>query len=160
MRCKLRFFKLCFCFVLLGVFFIQVPLGMTQDSGEELSGLLKRVVLLSAAMHSQGYTVVHIEVDKLEKGQRYSKTRKLFSSNRYKIVGIGGVGTSDVDIKLYDENMNLIDKDTSFDNVPEVDVSPKWNGNFTIQTSVISLEPGYSPESEYFFCYICGFKRK
>lgn len=149
-----------FVCLIIGFLLLHNSQAYTQDSDEELKGLLERVILLSAAMHSQGYTVVHIEVDKLQKGQNYSTSRKLFKDNHYKIVGFGGVGISDLDIKLYDENDNLIDEDTSNDNVPEVDVSPRWSGKFYIRTSVFSLENGYSTSNEYFFLYIIGFKHK
>lgn len=130
-----------------------------QDSGVEVAGLLQRLLALSAALHQNNYTIVHIEVDKLEKGQSYAVTRALHSSNRYKIVGVGGVGIKDLDIYLHDQNGNLIDKDISRDNLPEVDVAPRWSGDFRIRINLYELEDEYSSEYEYFFCFIIAFKR-
>ena len=146
--------------LVVGLMFLVNAQSYAKDPDEEVSGLLQRIILLSAKMHQQGYTIVHIEVDKLEQGQKYMTSRRLFNDNHYKIAGIGGVGISDLDIKLYDSNNNLIDEDTSTDNIPEVYVSPRWSGDFFIRTSFHSLSRGYPTNSEYFFCYMVGFKRR
>ena len=43
------------------------------------------------------------------------------------------VGTGDIDIKVYDENGNLVAADTKSDNVPIVNWTPAWTGPFTIK---------------------------
>ena len=84
--------------LVVGLMFLVNAQSYAKDPDEEVSGLLQRIILLSAKMHQQGYTIVHIEVDKLEQGQKYMTSRRLFNDNHYKIAGIGGVGISDLDM--------------------------------------------------------------
>jgi len=149
--------------VLFGVAFIAViALAVSAyavTTEEELEGLLGRIELLVATLNQQGYTIVHIEVDKLEKGQSYIASREFFTANDYVIAGIGGIGIGDLDVQLYDGKDNLIDEDNSDDNLPVVEVSPKFNGKYKVKVTPYSLEADADPEGEYFFCYIIGFKR-
>ena len=131
-----------------------------QTADEELSVLLKRVIQLSISLQNQGYTVVHIGVDKLKITEEYTTSRLLHQGNEYKIAGIGGVGTNDLDIELYDENMNIIDEDRSIDSVLVVVAFPAWSGKFFLKINVASLDQGYSRNGEYFFCYVFGYKRR
>jgi hypothetical protein len=50
----------------------------------------------------------------------------------YHFFGIGSENV-DLDMWLYDENGNLIDSDTGPDNIPVVQVTPRWNGKFFIK---------------------------
>ena len=46
---------------------------------------------------------------------------------------VAALGDGDLDIKVYDENGNLITKDTASDGAPEVSWTPEWTGRFTIK---------------------------
>jgi len=129
-----------------------------QTQEEELVGLLQRLVLLTAKLYDDGYTIVHIEVDKLYRGQSYTDRRELFSSNYYRIIGMGGVGVKDLDLSIHDMYGNLITKDELTDNIPQLDVRINQTSNFTIKTSLYALEASYA-NTEYFFCYLIAFKR-
>ncbi|MFZ4660914.1 MAG: hypothetical protein ACOYNY_28130 [Caldilineaceae bacterium] len=130
-----------------------------QSQSDELNGLLERLATLSTALDAKGYTVVHIGVERLEKGEGYTFSRDLYTGNNYVIVGMGGVGVADLDIKLYDGNNRLIDEDTSQENLALVDVVPTRSGVFKIQPSIYSLQPGYTNDDEYFVMYLIAFKR-
>jgi hypothetical protein len=130
-----------------------------QSQSDELNGLLERLAALSIALDAKGYTVVHIGVERLEKGEGYTFSRDLYTGNNYVIVGMGGVGVADLDIKLYDGNNRLIDEDTSQENLALVDVVPTRSGVFKIQPSIYSLQPGYTNDDEYFVMYLIAFKR-
>lgn len=130
-----------------------------QSQSDELNGLLERLAALSTVLDTKGYTVVHIGVERLEKGEGYTFSRDLYTGNNYVIVGMGGVGVADLDIKLYDGNNRLLDEDTSEENVAVVDVVPTRSGVFKIQPSIYSLQPGSSNDDEYFVMYLIAFKR-
>ena len=49
------------------------------------------------------------------------------------IVEVIGDGDTDLDLYVYDENDNLIDKDIELDDHPVCIVSPKWTGTFRIK---------------------------
>jgi hypothetical protein len=142
------------------LFICAAPMFAAETSDDsELEGLLTRIGIIAHTLTEKGYAIVHIEVDKLEKNQTYTASRQLYDVNDYVIMGIGGVGVKDMDMKLYDENDNLIDKDESEDNVPLLQVTPKADGKYYIKTTVASLESDVDQEGEYFFCWIIGFKR-
>jgi len=151
--------KLALCFILAAIVSAPYFRILAQDPEEELTGLLERIEALVTTLYQQNYTIVHIEVDKLQADQTYTASRKLFSENDYAIIGVGGIGIADLDLELRDENDNLIDKDESEDNIPVLEVSPKKDGKYYIKTKVYSLEEGANADDEYFFCWIIGFKR-
>lgn len=51
----------------------------------------------------------------------------------YKLVAACDNDCSDIDMKLFDQNGNLIDSDVSGDDIPIVDVTPSWSGPFTVE---------------------------
>ena len=48
-------------------------------------------------------------------------------------VDIVGDGDTDLDVYIYDENGNLIDRDTDYDDRPCVMWTPRWTGTFVIK---------------------------
>jgi hypothetical protein len=127
---------------------------------EELADLLVKMAAISAKLADGGYTIAHIEVDRLQKGQIYSASRTLYGGNSYKIVGVGGKGIGDLDMKLTDEDGATIAKDTETDNVPIVDASPKREGTYTVKVVASAMEKGFDPDGEYYFCWVIAFKRQ
>jgi hypothetical protein len=136
----------------------SLPKALTGDK-EELADLLVKMAAISAKLMETGYTVVHIEVDRLQKGQIYSASRTLHGGNSYKIVGLGGKGIGDLDMKLVDSDGDTVAKDTEADNVPIVDIAPKTEGSYTVKVAAAAIEKGFDPESEYYFCWVIAFKR-
>ena len=55
----------------------------------------------------------------------------------YVIVGVCDEDCSDFDLRLYDENGNLIAKDTKRDSTPVVAVTPSWNARFTVRSIMV-----------------------
>ena len=51
----------------------------------------------------------------------------------YAIVGVCDNDCRDIDLKLYDDNGNLISSDTQRDSTPIIRVTPRWNARFTIR---------------------------
>jgi len=72
----------------------------------------------------------------LSKGDSYTITTTLYSGNSYTLVAAGDSSVRDLDIILYDENWNEIDKDTQSDALPIVKVSPRWSGTFYIKVKM------------------------
>jgi hypothetical protein len=58
------------------------------------------------------------------------RTYNLQAGVDYYFIGECDQDCSDLDIKLYDENYNLVDQDVKPDNSPVVHVRPKWTGQF------------------------------
>lgn len=132
----------------------------TIGDKEELADLLVKMAAICAKVTEAGYTVAHVEVDRLVKGKVYAASRTLYAGNNYKIVGIGGKGIADLDMKLEDEDGATVAKDTETDNVPIVDVTPKAEGSFTVKVAASAMEKGFDPEAPYYFCWVIAFKNK
>jgi hypothetical protein len=60
--------------------------------------------------------------------------RTLFRGNNYALVAAGDSRVIDVDLKIYDENWNLVDSDTDNSSIAIVTFRPKWTGTFHIRT--------------------------
>ncbi len=79
--------------------------------------------------------------------------RTFYRHNEYALVAAGDSRVSDVDLKIYDENWNLIDSDTDNSSIAIVTFKPKWTGTFHIRTIYYS---GHGVGSVGFFI---AFKR-
>ena len=73
----------------------------------------------------------------------------MYSGNEYLIVGMGGIGIDDLDIELYNRSGDLVDRDTSTDNIPTVSVFPRGTAMHKINVDLYSLAHGYDQDGEY-----------
>jgi len=109
--------------------------GSAQAGGSE-----DRVIALLAkktsAVEKQGYGMSHAPyVDKLSGGKDELRLT-LQRDVEYTIIGVCDKECGDVDIRLYDENNNLVDEDVSANMTPTVRVNPQWTGRFTVQVEI------------------------
>jgi hypothetical protein len=79
--------------------------------------------------------------------------RTFYAGNSYALVAAGDSRVSDVDLKVYDENWNLIDSDDDSSSVAIVTFTPRWTGVFHVRTIYYS---GASVGSVGFFI---GYRR-
>ncbi|CCQ70100.1 hypothetical protein CWATWH0402_2981 [Crocosphaera watsonii WH 0402] len=70
----------------------------------------------------------------------------LDSGESYAIIGVCDEDCHDLDLHLYDGNGHLVDSDTSSDDTPIVQVSPRWSGSFRVKVSM----PGCSDSPCYY----------
>jgi hypothetical protein len=81
-----------------------------------------------------GYTTISNEdTDVLRPGRTRDYTVTLQAGVSYCIFAAGDHRIDDLDIFRYDENANLIDRDTSTDAIPTVSVRPAWTGRFRVR---------------------------
>lgn len=73
------------------------------------------------------------DTDVLQPGQTMDYTVTLRAGVSYCIFAAGDERIRDLDIFVYDENANLIDRDTSRDAIPSVSVTPAWTGPFKVR---------------------------
>lgn len=129
-----------------------------MTTAEEFTGLWNRCAEGIGEMIKSGYVIEHVEFDRLKLNEVYVSSEFLSAGYSFKIIGVGGAGIRDLDIRVYDENNNLVAKDTLNDDVPEVDIAPKWSGPFRVEVVVEALSPGCNPAEDWYFCYIIGSK--
>ena len=67
----------------------------------------------------------------------------LNSRTPYSFVGVCDNDCRDLDLELYDENGNLIDKDVQNDDMPEVIVRPKSTGTFKLKVVMENCSESY-----------------
>lgn len=63
-------------------------------------------------------------------------TFELRSGREYFIASVCDQDCSDIDLKLYDENNNVIAEDASEDDAPIVKVTPRWSGKFRLAVTM------------------------
>jgi hypothetical protein len=86
---------------------------------------------------ARGFEKTHdYKIATLANGGAKSSTLDLQKGMQYVIIGVCDKDCSDLDIKLYDENDQLIATDTSADDKPLVTVTPRWTGEFRILVSM------------------------
>jgi hypothetical protein len=86
-----------------------------------------------AAAARRGFRLSNYDTDQLSQGYYIDYHYTLQRNVRYIIFAAGDDHAQDVDIYLYDENGNLIDRDRQPDNSPVVEVTPRWTGPFTVR---------------------------
>lgn len=129
-----------------------------QGDYSSMSALLDDVNTWVDLLYSSGYSVANVYIDRMHPGSSYQVSRSLYSGNDYIIIGVGGHGVADLDLKLYDSDGNLIAKDTSTDNIPTITVSPSRSATYIVETDIYSIGVTEDPDGEYFFAYIIAFK--
>jgi hypothetical protein len=85
---------------------------------------------------ARGYRLRTSDLDSLGPGQVMNYTATLAAGDEYIILACGDGRAIDIDIHLYDENGNLIDRDRSSDNRPIVMVRPAWTGEFLVRVQM------------------------
>ena len=107
-------------------------LGGRAHASED-TAVARAAMLWVAVIEPRGYdTLRNEDSDVLAQGQTMTYTVTLYRGVSYVLFAAGDENIRDLDIFLYDENGNLIDRDTSNDNIPVVSVTPKWTGSFKL----------------------------
>jgi hypothetical protein len=74
-----------------------------------------------------------IKLERLDQGDYFVINTILYGQNHYVFVGAGDNGISDLDLALYDEDGNLVVKDTDIDAVPVVEANVRATTSATLK---------------------------
>lgn len=119
---------------------------LSTGAKAQSSSVYDQLVRISETMIEQGYSKSHdFEVDDLNEDESDRYTVTLQKGTTYKIIAVCDNDCQDIDLCLFDENGNEIDCDTTEDDVPIVEATPKWTGEFTIKVTMYhcGVEPCY-----------------
>ncbi|MGA7935472.1 MAG: hypothetical protein WCA35_18115, partial [Kovacikia sp.] len=61
----------------------------------------------------------------------------------YGLIGVCDRDCRDLDLRLYDENGNLVAADTSSDDTPFVSLTPRWSGQFYLRVDMANCRANY-----------------
>ncbi len=87
-----------------------------------------------------GYEVTSTHIDTLRRNGRDTLSLTLRSRSNYKIIGACDDDCTDLDLILYDENDREVARDEKTDDVPIVDVSPRWDADFTLRVHLYACK--------------------
>lgn len=89
---------------------------------------------------NSGYTRVDgvTKVGLLKSGDSTTLDVTLNLDRSYRLVGVCDQQCADMDMKLYNSSGALVDEDTSTDDIPLVDASPRVSGSYTLKVTMAS----------------------
>lgn len=98
---------------------------------------------LRARQFAAGYMpVTQLFRSSMGQGQRQYVTVNAQPGRCYRIVGVGGAGVRDLDLRLRDMNGNVLDQDVATDNFPVLGLQRplclNWSGTFQIEVIMYS----------------------
>lgn len=132
----------CFTILALSSFHVLASDAQSMNRLNELANFIKYEYGVECRGKARG--------QRLSEGRTYTYSTTLYQGNQYYIFAAGDYSVNDLDITLYDENWNEIDKDTKTDALPVVVVSPRWSGTFHVRVKMYS---GYG-YSNFAICYL------
>lgn len=103
------------------------------------SAIQSQLLLVNAAIPS--YSLTHdVKYDDLYDDGVEDYFITLNSGTAYTISAVCDEDCDDLDIRLYDQNGNLVDSDTDADSIPVVEVSPRWTGRFKLRVTMCDCD--------------------
>lgn len=133
-------------------FSLSLPLSAEEPAKDDLTQLYGKLGLVSPKVVKAGYTILHVEFDRLGPGSEFTLKRDLNSKFKYKIVGVGSLGITDLQLRLIDAKGKIEATDPNKDSVAIINLSPKSSGLFTLKVGAAKLT-GARP---YFFCLLAS----
>lgn len=121
-----------------------------EPAKDDLTELYSKLGAVSPKLVKAGYTVLHVEFDRLAAGGEYLLRTELSPKNKYKVVGVGAKGIQDLKLRVVNSKGKLEVSDGHTDNVAIVNFVPKSAGVFTLKLGAAKID-GQRP---YFFCLI------
>ncbi len=98
---------------------------------------------LRARQFAAGYTpITQLFRSSMGQGQRQYVTVDAQAGRCYRVIGVGGAGVRDLDLRLRDMSGNVIDQDVATDNFPVLGLQRplclNWSGTFQIEVIMYS----------------------
>lgn len=126
--------------------------GAEEGAKDDLTELYSKLGAVSPKVVKAGFTILHVEFDRLAPGGEYSLRRDLSAKNKYKLVGVGAKGITDLQVRLIDAKGKVEANDPRPDSVAIINLVPKMSGLYTIKVGAGKIV-GDHP---YFFCLIAS----
>lgn len=122
---------------IVGVFslILYVILSVNLAYANELANEVRlQLQLYKLAGLSDGWSETHNEEYGIANHREVnSYNMNLRANTSYKLIAVCDKNCRDLDLVLFDENNREISRDASNDNMPIVEVIPKWTGKFNLK---------------------------
>ncbi len=122
------------------------PDAQSQNPGEsDDSGFIKQIEQQLQNIEQQsGHKMLRTPYIGKLSPKHYTERNLLINSRTpYAFVGVCDNDCRDLDLELYDENGNLIDKDFEDDDLPQVSVTADWTGTFKLKVLMENCAESY-----------------
>jgi hypothetical protein len=118
---------------------------LVAQSNALLGDVRDRLIIGGAFWIQRGYELTHEpSMDALGDGQSQWITLNLQGGVNYSMIAAGDRNCRDLDLSVYDENGNLIDSDIEVDDIPVLQISPRWTGTFRVKVTMANTNTSYS----------------
>ena len=123
---------------------VYTPVGASwMPTGYDANDYVYANMALRARQFAAGYVpVTDMYRATMYQGQHERVTVTASAGRCYRIIGVGGPGVQDLDLRLYDMNGNVIDQDIATDNFPVLGLQRplclNWSGTFQIEVIMYS----------------------
>lgn len=131
---------------------LSVAAEEPKPPAKDLSELYTRLSAISPKITKAGYTILHIEFDRLAPGGEYLLKRDLNHKYKYKLVAVATSGITDLQLRVIDSAGKVKAKDPNSDNVAIVNLIPDNGGQFSIKLGAAKI----TGNKAYFFCLIAS----
>lgn len=129
----MKYLKTAICFVLISALQLMSQKGKATEAQAEAEADAIAYVL----KHEYGWDIKsYYSHGSLREGERASFSKTFYSGVEYALVAGGCDYARDIDIEIYDENYNLIEKDTDTGKNALVTFTPRWSGTFHIKVKM------------------------
>lgn len=120
----------------------QVGGGWTTDGYAESDYVSYHMSLRARQFAAGFYPITQLFRAQAGQGQRQFVTVTATPGRCYRIIGVGGQGVRDLDLRLRDQSGNVVDQDVATDNFPVLGLQRplclNWTGTFQIEVIMYS----------------------
>ncbi len=127
---------------------VSVNAGMVVGGGWVTDGYAQNdFVSYNMSMRARQFASGYIPVTSLFRasmgqGQSQFVTVQINPGRCYRIIGVGGPGVQDLDLRMRDMSGNVVDQDVATDNFPVLGLNrqlcPSWSGTFQVEIIMYS----------------------
>jgi len=123
--------KILFIIILLIFATSIIPKGSTK-------ALKSKLINSIHILQKKGFNVdVNRSVaDTVKKGKSFRYKVQMYAGTTYAIVAVGDETVQDLDIYIYDENMNVVGRDSDSSSSAVTTIIPRWTGYFYIKVEL------------------------
>lgn len=129
-----------FTFILANLSFVPASNAQSRYVNQIKEQLINAAIVLGLDDYSLSHEPF---IDTLNHRSLDTLTLTLYRGISYKIVGVCDSDCSDIDMYVYDDNGNLIDSDESSDDIPFIEVTPRWTATFEVEINMYQCSSSY-----------------